>query len=125
MEHFFDHERLEVYQLAREFDRDVHKLLGEVSRCHAESKDNLTRAAKSITRNSAAGGARQKGQTDPVAHRSDVDRHDPLAGNARCPGHVALTACAPACPCQTRARPLPPCPRVHRCVTLMFGQASR
>jgi len=60
MEHFFDHERLEVYQLAREFNREVHKLLGEVSRGHAESKDNLTRAAKSITRNIAEGSGKWK-----------------------------------------------------------------
>jgi len=60
MEHFFDHEQLEVYQLAREFNREVHKLLGEVSRGHAESKDNLTRAAKSITRNIAEGSGKWK-----------------------------------------------------------------
>ena len=52
---FFDHERLEVYQLARELNREVAALLKELPRGSAESADNLQRATKSITRNIAEG----------------------------------------------------------------------
>ncbi len=52
---FFDHERLEVYRLAREFARLVRALLDGLGRGHSDSKDNLKRAAKSITRNIAEG----------------------------------------------------------------------
>ncbi|MEJ2186355.1 MAG: four helix bundle protein [Gemmatimonadota bacterium] len=55
MQILFDHERLEVYRLARQFARLVQRLLGEVGRGHSDSKDNLKRAAKSITRNIAEG----------------------------------------------------------------------
>jgi four helix bundle protein len=55
MQVLFDHERLEVYRLAREFARLVHVLLGELGRGHSDSKDNLKRAAKSIMRNIAEG----------------------------------------------------------------------
>ena len=51
----FDHDRLDVYQTARQFNREVRKLLERVPRGHAESKDNLVRSAKSITRNIAEG----------------------------------------------------------------------
>jgi four helix bundle protein len=51
----FDHERLEVYQLARQFNRSVRELLDLLPRGHAESRDNLRRAAKSVTRNLAEG----------------------------------------------------------------------
>ena len=55
MDYFFDHERLEVYQVAREFNRQVAGLLPDIRRGQADSKDNLARAAKSITRNLAEG----------------------------------------------------------------------
>ena len=55
MDAYFDHERLEVYQLAREYSREVRKLIDELPRGHAESKDNLRRAVMSITRNLAEG----------------------------------------------------------------------
>ena len=51
----FDHERMEIYPLIREFNREVAGILGEVPRGNAETKDNLERAAKSIGRNFAEG----------------------------------------------------------------------
>jgi four helix bundle protein len=55
MAHYFDHERLDVYQAGRAFSRWLAELLTEVPRGHYESRDNLGRAAKSITRNIAEG----------------------------------------------------------------------
>jgi four helix bundle protein len=55
MDPLFDHERLEVYQLARQFNRDLRDLIDQVPRGHAESIGNLRRAAKSVTRNLAEG----------------------------------------------------------------------
>jgi four helix bundle protein len=55
MKAYFDHERLEAYQAGRRFNREVARLLSEVPRGHADSKDQLKRAAKSITRNIAEG----------------------------------------------------------------------
>jgi four helix bundle protein len=52
---WFDHERLDVYRTGREFNRAVRILLDEIPRGHADSKDNLRRAAQSITRNIAEG----------------------------------------------------------------------
>jgi four helix bundle protein len=60
MGRLFDHEGLEVYQTAREFNRSVSGLLVRVPRGHGESRDNLTRAAKSITRNIAEGAGKWK-----------------------------------------------------------------
>ena len=60
MEYLFDHERLEVYQVARSFNRKVREILEQVPRGHAESKDNLRRAAKSVTRNLAEGAGKWK-----------------------------------------------------------------
>ena len=60
MEPFFDHERLEVYQLSREFNRELLRLLESVPRGHSDSQDNLKRAGKSITRNIAEGAGRWK-----------------------------------------------------------------
>lgn len=56
--HAYDHEKLEVYHVARQFHRDVQALLRDVPRGHAESKDNLRRGAKSVTRNIAEGAGR-------------------------------------------------------------------
>ena len=56
----FDHERLEVYQVARQFNREVKTLLDELPRGFAESKDNLRRSAMSITRNLAEGSGKWK-----------------------------------------------------------------
>jgi four helix bundle protein len=55
MESYFDHERLEVYQMGRQFNRHVSQLLAAIPRGHADSKDQLKRSAKSITRNIAEG----------------------------------------------------------------------
>ena len=60
MEPICDHERLEVYQTARAFTREIRPLLEEVPRGNANSKDNLKRAATSVTRNIADGGGRWK-----------------------------------------------------------------
>lgn len=60
MRHFFDHERLEVYQAARQFNREVGRILPVIPRGHADSRDQLKRSAKSITRNLAEGGGRWK-----------------------------------------------------------------
>lgn len=55
MDYYFDHERLQVYQLARELNRRVVQLLLLVPRGHADSRDNLRRAAMSVGRNIAEG----------------------------------------------------------------------
>jgi four helix bundle protein len=54
----FDHERLDVYRTARQFNRDLGTLLDELPRGHAEPRDNLRRAGRSITRNIAEGAGR-------------------------------------------------------------------
>jgi four helix bundle protein len=51
----FDHERMEVYRRARQANREIRGILEEMPRGHAESKDNLRRAAKSVTRNISEG----------------------------------------------------------------------
>jgi four helix bundle protein len=51
----FDHDRLEVYSVARQFNREVKELLTELPRGQAESRNNLRRAAMSVTRNIAEG----------------------------------------------------------------------
>ena len=56
----FDHERLDVYQVAREFNRSVRKVIEDVPRGHAESTNNLKRASKSMTRNIAEGSGKWK-----------------------------------------------------------------
>lgn len=56
----FDHERLEVYQVARQLNREVREVLEHVPRGHADSKDNLRRAAESVTRNIAEGAGKWK-----------------------------------------------------------------
>ena len=58
MEPIFDHERLEVYQTARAFTCEIQPLLQGLPRGNADSKDNLKRAATSVTRNIAEGGGR-------------------------------------------------------------------
>ncbi|MFW6331012.1 MAG: four helix bundle protein [Gemmatimonadota bacterium] len=55
METLFDHERLEVYRVARQFNRELHHLLDTLPRGHADSKNQLKRAGKSVTRNLAEG----------------------------------------------------------------------
>ena len=60
MDPFFDHERLEVYRVAREFNRCLDALLRTLPRGHSDSRDNLKRAAKSITRNVAEGAVKWK-----------------------------------------------------------------
>lgn len=58
MELFFDHERLEVYQVARELNREVRTILADLPRGSSESAENLGRAARSVTRNIAEGGGK-------------------------------------------------------------------
>ena len=58
MELFFDHERLEVYQVARELNREVSGILEELPRGSSEYADNLGRAARSVTRNIAEAGGK-------------------------------------------------------------------
>jgi len=55
MDPYFDHERLEVYRLARAFNREANRVLKELPPGNHDSKNNLRRAAKSITRNIAEG----------------------------------------------------------------------
>lgn len=57
---FFDHERLEVYRAARQFNREVHQLINQLPRGQSEPRDNLRRAAMSITRNIAEGSGKWK-----------------------------------------------------------------
>jgi four helix bundle protein len=56
----FDHDRLEVYSVARQFNREVKELLTELPRGQAESRNNLRRAAMSVTRNIAEGSGKWK-----------------------------------------------------------------
>jgi four helix bundle protein len=58
VEPIFDHEKLQVYALARQFNREIHEMIPHLTRGNAESRDNLQRAAKSITRNIAEGSGR-------------------------------------------------------------------
>ena len=51
----FDHEKLEVYQAGRQFNRELRKLFDILPRGHSDSQDQLKRAGKSITRNIAEG----------------------------------------------------------------------
>jgi four helix bundle protein len=60
MQPLFDHEKLEVYQLARQFNGELRRFLQRVPRGNADSKLNLKRAAQSITRNIAEGAGRWK-----------------------------------------------------------------
>jgi len=47
----FDHDRLEVYQVARQFKRQLQGLLPLIPRGNANLVDQLKRAARSITNN--------------------------------------------------------------------------
>jgi four helix bundle protein len=60
MEPMFDHDRLEVYSVSRQFNREVRDLLPQIPRGQAESRDNLRRAAMSVSRNIAEGSGRWK-----------------------------------------------------------------
>jgi four helix bundle protein len=60
LEPLFDHERLEVYQLARQFNTELQRFLDELPEGFAKSKDNLRRAAQSIMRNIAEGAGKWK-----------------------------------------------------------------
>lgn len=51
----FDHERMDIYPVIREFNREVASILRDVPPGNWESKDNLERATKSIGRNFAEG----------------------------------------------------------------------
>ena len=58
MDRFLDHERLEVYQVGRELNREIAGILPELPRRARESAENLVRASRSITRNIAEAGGR-------------------------------------------------------------------
>lgn len=55
MEPQFNHEKLEVHQLGRELNRRMQPLLRRIPRGQANVRDNLDRAARSISRNIAEG----------------------------------------------------------------------
>lgn len=57
VEPLFDFERLDVYQVGRELNREIGSIVRELPRGSAESAGNLVRAGKSITRNIAEGSA--------------------------------------------------------------------
>ena len=54
----FDHERLEVYQLGRELNREIASILAELPRAAADAADNLRRAGGSIVRNIGEAGGK-------------------------------------------------------------------
>ena len=54
----FDHERLEVYQLARQLNREVHAVTSGLPPGSADTADNARRAARSIPRNIAESSGR-------------------------------------------------------------------
>jgi four helix bundle protein len=58
----FDHETLEVYQVARHFKRQVLPLLAGIPRGNADLVDQLRRAARSITNNIAEGSGKWSGR---------------------------------------------------------------
>ena len=58
MDYYFDHEKLQVYQLARELNRFVFRILPRIPRGHGDSRDNLKRASMSVGRNIAEGAGR-------------------------------------------------------------------
>lgn len=77
MNHFFDHERLEVYQVARALNREVRQILSELKRGSGESAENLGRAARSITRNIAeAGGKRSAAERTNFYHIASGSAHE-------------------------------------------------
>lgn len=53
MEIFFDFERMDVYQVGRELNRELAAIIAELPRGAGEARDNLRRAGASITRNLA------------------------------------------------------------------------
>ena len=55
MTKLFDHDGLEVYQAAREFNRELRTLLDRLPRGYSASRDQLRRSGTSITRNIAEG----------------------------------------------------------------------
>jgi four helix bundle protein len=57
--HYFDHERLEVYQLAKEFARFVQAIAPQTPRGRAHLKDQLIRASDSMGLNIAEGASRR------------------------------------------------------------------
>ena len=69
---WFDHERLDVYQAARQFKRLLQKLLPLIPRGNADLVDQLRRAARSITSNIAE--ASGKWTTGDKAHYFKIAR---------------------------------------------------
>ena len=51
----FDHERLDVYRVARQFKRQLRELVRQIPRGNSDLVDQLKRAARSITNNIAEG----------------------------------------------------------------------
>jgi four helix bundle protein len=76
-EHLLDHERLEVYQLARELVRQVSELLKRAPRGHADLTDQCRRASLSIPLNIAEGGGefspKEKARFYRIAKRSATE----------------------------------------------------
>ncbi len=60
MDYQFDHERLEVYQVARLFKRQLWALLKRIPPGNADLRDQLKRAARSVTSNIAEGSGKWK-----------------------------------------------------------------
>jgi hypothetical protein len=77
MKVYFDHERLEVYQAGRRFNREVARLLEEIPRGHVDSKDQLKRAAKS---EDPRFGSRDAYRADPIPRGSHRHRHVRIGG---------------------------------------------
>lgn len=73
----FDQDRLDAYNLAREFTRAVEKLLKLVPRGYAEQFDQVRRASLSITLNTAEGAGefapKEKARFYRIARRSSTE----------------------------------------------------
>jgi four helix bundle protein len=77
MEYFLDHERLEVYALAREHAREAHRLLQALPHGRADIADQYRRASLSIPLNIAEGGGEyapaEKARFYRIAKRSATE----------------------------------------------------
>ena len=136
----FDHERLDVYQAARQFKRQLRELLPLIPRGNADLVDQLRRAARSITSNIAeASGkwtARETRRTtsrspgappctaQPAQTKPEPER---LAIVERGAGGGAACACArPPRLCTRVHVPMPrPLARAHAAVPAVTRRALR
>lgn len=73
----FDQDRLDAYNLARSFTREIEKLVQAVPRANADHLDQLRRAALSLTLNTAEGSGefapKEKARFYRMARRSGVE----------------------------------------------------